>query len=168
MEFVVYGGLIATIIDIFVKNRNTNIMENTSKRPVHVGQNIQRLRLMRGYSQSGFAHKLEQKRNKSVSQQLISDIEDREVIPDEELLKQIAEILEVSPEALKNLDWDTAINIIGNTYTNNNHEQSGAINQPINPTINQTFNSLDKIIELFEKEKAELKAEIERLKKAKN
>ncbi len=34
--------------------------------------------------------------------------------------------------------------------------------------MTKTFNSLDKLIELFEKEKAELKAEIERLKKAKN
>jgi hypothetical protein len=58
------------------------------------------------------------------------------------------------------LDLDNAINIIGSTFTNNDQ----SINQPINPTIHQTFNPLDKLIELFEKEKAELKAEIERLK----
>jgi hypothetical protein len=40
--------------------------------------------------------------------------------------------------------------------------------QPIHSTINQTFNPLDKLIELFEKEKAELRAEIERLKKGKD
>ena len=38
---------------------------------------------------------------------------------------------------------------------------------PVLPTINQTFNRLDKLIELFENEKAELRAEIEKLRKAK-
>ena len=37
--------------------------------------------------------------------------------------------------------------------------------QPIQSTIHQTFNPLDKSIELFEKKKAELKAEIEKLKR---
>lgn len=139
-------------------------MENTSKRPVHVGHNIQRFRLIRGYSQAGLAHELEEKRKKPVSQQLISDIEDRETIADEELLKQIAEILEVSPEALKTLDIDSAINVIGNTFNNNS---SPIIqHQPLQSTINQTFNSpLDKLVELFEKEKGELKKENERLRK---
>lgn len=141
-------------------------MENIAKRPVHVGYNIQRFRLIRGYSQAGLAYELEQKRDKPVSQQLISDIENREMITDDELLKQIAEILEVSPEALKTLDLDSAINVISNTFKDNS---SPIIqHQPVQSTINQTFNSLDKLIELFEKEKAELKAEIERLKKAKN
>jgi transcriptional regulator with XRE-family HTH domain len=139
-------------------------MDNTSaKRPVHVGHNIQKFRLIRGLSQAGLAHQLEQKRNRTVSQQLVSDIEDRENIEDEELLRQIAEILEVAPEALKNLDLDSAINVIGNTFTA--HEYSTQINQPYYPTFHQTFNPLDKLIELFEKEKAELKAEIEKLKK---
>lgn len=142
-------------------------MENKANRPIHVGRNIQCLRLFRGYSQSGLAFQLEQKRHKPVSQQLISDIEDRETIQDEELLKQIAEILQVSSEALTNVDWDMAINVIGNTYNNHNHEQSGAINQPINPTIHQTFNSFDKLIDLFEREKNELKAEIAQLKNEK-
>lgn len=140
-------------------------MEQSSKRQVHVGQNIQRFRLIRGYSQAGLAHQLEQKRNKPVSQQLISDIEDREVIADEELIKQIAEILEVSPEALTTLDMDAAINVIANNF----HDNSSPIiqHQPVQSTIHQTFNSLDKLIELFEKEKAALRAEIERLKKEK-
>ena len=141
-------------------------MENISKRPIHVGHNIQMFRLIRGYSQAGFAHQLEQKRNKSVSQQLISDIEDRETIVDEELLKQIAEILEVSPEALKTLDLDSAINILGNTFTNHDYSQQQFATHIHNQQIYST--PLDKLIELFEKEKAELKAEIERLKKAKN
>lgn len=137
-------------------------MQNISIPPVHVGHNIQRFRLIRGYSQAGLAHELEVKRNKAVSQQLISDIEDRETIADEELLKQIAEILEVSPEALKALDIDSAINVISNTFNDNS---SPIIqHQPIHSTVNQTFNPLDKLIELFEKEKGELRKENERLK----
>ena len=139
-------------------------MENTStKRPIHVGNNIKRFRLIRGLSQAGMAHLLEEKKGRSVSQQLISDIEDRETIEDEELLKQIAEILEVTPEALKLLDLDSVINVIGNTFSDNS---SPIIqHQPVQSTITQNFNQLDKLIELFEKEKAELKAEIEKLKK---
>ena len=143
-------------------------METSSKRPVHVGHNIQKVRLFRGLSQNGLAKRLEEKRHRPVSQQIVSDIEDRETIEDEELLRQIAEILEVTPEALKSLDWENAINAIGNTF-NNNDSSTGNYNLPIyhQSTIHQTYHPLDKLIELFEKEKAELKAEIEKLKKKK-
>ena len=99
---------------------------------------------------------LEEKMGRTVSQQLVSDIEDRETVDDEEMLRKIAEVLEVNPEALRNLDLDAAINIIGSTFHDNSM-------QPIKSTIN--INPLDKLIELFEKEKAELKEENERLKK---
>jgi len=46
----------------------------------------------------------------------VSDIEDRETVEDEELLKKIAQVLEVTPEALKNVDFETAINIIGSIF----------------------------------------------------
>lgn len=134
-------------------------MENTAnKKPVHVGRNIQRFRLIRGLSQAGLAHQLEEKRKRPVSQQLVSDIEDRESIADEELLKQISEVLDVSAETLKTVDFDSAVSFISNTFTNN-------MNAGYTINNNPTFNQLDKLIELFEREKAELKAEIERLKK---
>jgi transcriptional regulator with XRE-family HTH domain len=129
-----------------------------SKRPVHVGQNIRKIRIFRNLSQAGLAAELEEIRHKPASQQLISDIENRESIEDQELLEQIAEILKVTPETLTSLDLDNAINVIGSTF--NDYSM-----QPIHSTINQTINPLDKLIDLFEKEKAELKAEIERLKK---
>jgi len=105
---------------------------------------------------------LEDRMKRPFSQQLISDIEGRENIEDEELLKQIAEILKVEPEALKNMDLNEAINIIGNSFHENSTQQINYKNTVHNQ---QTYNPLDKLIELFEKEKAELKAEIERLKK---
>ena len=141
-------------------------MENAfANRSIHMGQNIQRFRRLRKMSQAVLALELEEKRNKSFSQQLVSTIEDKDTIDDEELLQQIAEILETSKEAIKTLDWDMAIKIMDNNYTNHNSRFSGAINQPINSTIHQSFNSLDKLVEFFEKEKTELNREIQVLKK---
>jgi len=138
-------------------------METSSKRPVHVGHNIQKFRLIRGLSQAGLAHMLEEKMGRTVSQQLVSDIEDRESVEDEELLKKIAEVLEVTPEALRNLDFDAAINVIGNTFTNNDYSYQQFATHIHNE---QTHNNpLDKLIELFEKEKTDLKSEIAALKK---
>ena len=138
-------------------------MENaSSKRPVHVGHNIQKFRLIRGISQAGLAHMIEDRTGRPISQQLISDIEDREAVDDEELLKQIAEILEVTPEALRNLDFDAAINVIGNTFTNNDH----AYQQFATTIHNQhTFNPLKEFVDLFKEKEQKLKDENENLKK---
>ncbi len=137
-------------------------METTfAKRSVHVGRNIQKFRLLRDKSQGDVAADLENILHKPVSQQFISDLENKETIEDDELLKQIAEILKVDSEVLRNMDLDAAINIISNNFTNNQFAGYTVNNNPV-------FNPLDKLIELFEKEKADLKAEIERLKKAKN
>jgi transcriptional regulator with XRE-family HTH domain len=141
-------------------------MEQTfAKRPVHHGQNIQKFRIIRNMSQTDVAADLEVKRGKPVSQQFISDIEQKETIEDEELLKQIAEILKVDTEALKNLDLNAAINVIANTFTNHDHSQQQFATYISNTPV---YNPLDKLIELFEKEKAELKAEIQMLRKGRN
>ena len=122
--------------------------------------------MIRSLSQGDLAAELETRRGRPVSQQLISDIEAKETIDDDDLLKQIAEILKVDTDVLKNLDWDAAINILANSITATSHDYSNSFNLPIyhQSTIHQHYNPLEKLIELFEKEKAELKAEIERLK----
>jgi transcriptional regulator with XRE-family HTH domain len=130
-------------------------MQTQSKKP-HVGRNIQTIRFIRGKSQMELGVELEERLHRPFSQQLISDIESRQEIEDEELLRQIAEILKVTPEALENLDLNSAINVIGSSFKDQ-------AMQPIQSTINQTINPLDKLIELFEREKAEFKAEIEKL-----
>jgi transcriptional regulator with XRE-family HTH domain len=135
-------------------------MQTQSKKP-HVGRNIQTIRYIRGISQADLGIELEERLHRPFSQQLISDIEGRENVEDEELLKQIAEILRVEPEALKNMDLNEAINIFGNSFSENSTQQINYKNTVHNQ---QTYNPLDKLIELFEKEKAELKAEIEKLK----
>jgi len=70
------------------------------------------------------------------------------------LLQQIAALLKVPAEAIKNLDDETAVNIISNTF-NDSSILNGINYYP-------TFNPIEKIIELYEalvkseKEKVEL------------
>jgi transcriptional regulator with XRE-family HTH domain len=137
-------------------------MQTQSKKGPHVGRNIQTIRFIRGISQVELGADLEERLHRPFSQQLISDIESRQEIEDEDLLRQIAEILKVTPEALKDLDLNSAINVIGNTFTNKDYSYQQFATHIHNE---QTHNPLDKLIDLFEKEKAELKAEIEKLKK---
>jgi transcriptional regulator with XRE-family HTH domain len=129
---------------------------------IHVGRNLKKFRIVRGLSQTDVAVALEKIRKKPVSQQLVSDIEERQTIEDEELLGQYCQILKVDPEVVKKLDLDDAINVIGNNFHDNATQQINFKN-----TVNnsQAYNQLDKLIELFEKEKAELKGEIEKLRK---
>jgi transcriptional regulator with XRE-family HTH domain len=130
---------------------------------VHVGSNISKFRRIRGLSQGALAAKLEEKRRKPVSQQLISDIESRPTIEDEELLNQIAQILEVEPELLKTVDLDDAINIIGNIFHDNASQQINYKNTVHN---SPTFSNSDRVVELLEKaikENESLRAEIMKL-----
>ncbi|MEC5143120.1 helix-turn-helix transcriptional regulator [Chitinophaga sp. 212800010-3] len=139
-------------------------MVNSSKPTAHVGLNIRRFRLLWDYSQAGLAHMLEEKSGHPVSQQFISDLEDRPEIADEELLQHIAEILKVTPEVLKHLDLDSAIQVFNNTFTNHDHSHQQFATHIHNQ---QTYvMPLDKLLEFWEKERAEYKAEIDRLKKA--
>jgi transcriptional regulator with XRE-family HTH domain len=139
-------------------------MSQTLNRPVHVGQNIQKFRLIRKKSQVELAAELEVRLRKPISQQLISDIENRVSIEDDDLLKEIADILQVDPEVLKNLDLEDALNIISNSFTTQDNA-SYVTNLPVyhKSTIHQTYNPLDKLVELFEKQNGELRNENQRL-----
>jgi hypothetical protein len=86
------------------------------------------------------------------NQKKISALEQKEVI-DDPLLEQVAKLLKVPADAIKNFDEEAAINVIGNNY----HDNSTS-----NVNYHCTFNPIDKIIELYdalvksEKEKNEL------------
>ena len=136
--------------------------QSFAKHPVHQGQNIQKFRIIRNMSQTDVASDLELKRGKPVSQQFVSDIEQKETIEDDELLRQIAEILKVDPEALKNLDLNAAINVISNTFTNHDHSQQQFATYISNTPV---YNPLDKLVDLFQKEKDELKNENQQLRR---
>lgn len=143
-------------------------MENSSKPSAHVGLNIRRFRLLWDYSQGGLAHMLEEKTGHPVSQQFISDLEDRREIADEQLLQQIAEILKVTPEVLKHLDMDSAVQVFNNTFTNNDnaHPQFATHihnQQTYMSPVGELIEFFKKEREEFKKEREEMRAEIERL-----
>ncbi|WP_158826969.1 helix-turn-helix domain-containing protein [Mucilaginibacter lacusdianchii] len=113
-------------------------MEFTSKKKLSIGQKIERIRTYRGFKQEYLAAKL------GVSQQQVSKIEQQEEI-EESLLKQIAEVLGVSPEVIENFDDEKITQVINNQYNFYNTEVKD------NATHNFIFNPLEKIAELYER-----------------
>ena len=79
-------------------------------------------------------------------------LKQKETIEDD-LLQQVAKVLKVPVEAIRNFDEQAAINVIGNSY----HDNSTS-----NVNYHYTFNPIDKIVQLYEalvkseKEKVEL------------
>lgn len=121
---------------IFTGGTTTNRIMNTATKPNHIGRKISRIRELRGMKQQTLAMEL------GVSQQSVSLLEQSETIEDEKL-EQVAKVLGVTPEAIKNFSDETVFNIIGNTY----HDQSSSLN------YNCTFNPLDKLVEAYEENK---------------
>lgn len=77
------------------------------------------------------------------SQKRVSLLEQKEIIEDD-ILSQVAEILKVPVEAIKNFSEESVLNIISNTFTSTDTSTLNAINyQP-------TFHPIDKVLELFE------------------
>ncbi|MDR2036523.1 MAG: helix-turn-helix domain-containing protein [Bacteroidales bacterium] len=106
-------------------------------RKVHHGRNIKRLRDMLGMKQETIAIELD------ITQQSVSDLEQKEVI-DDIMLDKIAKILKVPVAAIKNMNDEATISYI-NTFNDSsiNHGQS--------PNYYCTFNPLDKVVELYER-----------------
>jgi transcriptional regulator with XRE-family HTH domain len=102
---------------------------------VHQGRNIKRFREMLGIKQEAFALEL----GEEWSQQRVSLLEGKEEI-EPEILEQVAKVLKVPAEAIRNFDEEKAINVISNT-TFENCQQPAVIN------YNPTFNPIDKWIE---------------------
>src|SRR6267378_3387442 len=102
----------------------------------HHGRNIKRFREWFGIKQETLAMELDW------SQQRVSLLEQKEEIEDP-ILEEVAKVLKVPVEAIKNFDEEKAINIISNTF----HHTNGLIN------YNPTFNPLDKYIEQVEENK---------------
>lgn len=110
----------------------------TIAKPSHIGRKISKIRELRGMKQEALAMAI------GVSQQTISNIENSEEVEEEVLLK-IAEALEVSVEGIRNFNEETVLNIISNTFTSNDTSTLNAIN------IQPSFNTVDKIVELYER-----------------
>jgi transcriptional regulator with XRE-family HTH domain len=105
---------------------------------IHIGRKIGRIRELRGIKQEFLASEL------GVSQQSISRIEQSETV-EEDKLQQIAQVLGVTAEAIKNFSEEAVINIISSTL----HDNAGSVNN--NCTLN--FNPMDKLLEVIEENK---------------
>lgn len=109
-------------------------IEKLSKR--HIGRNVQRVRMYFGVKQEALAADL------GISQQEVSKIEQQDEI-EEGMLSQIAGVLGVSSEVIRDFDVERAIYNINN-IRDNTFEQGST-------SIAQQFNPLEKIIELYER-----------------
>lgn len=130
------------------------------QKKIHQGRNIKRFREMLGIKQEVLAHEL----GEDWSQKKISLLEQRENI-EEDILKQVSEILRIPVEAIQNFDEEQAVNIIANTFENCNQPASIFNNSPINP-LDQLIKLHEEKIALYErmlKEKDEMMARLERL-----
>ncbi|WP_353720142.1 helix-turn-helix transcriptional regulator [Dyadobacter sp. 676] len=115
---------------------------STATKTNHIGYKIGRIRELRGLKQEFVAHELK------VSQQTVSKIEQSETV-DEELLEQIGKILGVSAEGIKNFSEEAVFNIIANTFNNTSNDNSTLIASALN--YQPTFNTIEKIVELYER-----------------
>ena len=102
----------------------------------HIGRKISRIRELRDMKQEALAQAL------GISQQTVSAIENSETVEEGKLV-EIAKILGVTVDAIKNFSEEAVLNIIGNTY---NVDNSSAVNYGC------TFNPLDKLIQAHEEQ----------------
>lgn len=123
-------------------------MTPTDMPKVHEGRNVKRFREMLGIKQEVLAADLGQ----DWTQKKVSLLEQKETI-ESEILDQVAKILKVSPEAIKNFSEEAA-----NHFFNTFNDHSGFNYQC-------TFNPLDKVVELYERLLASEKEKVEILEK---
>jgi transcriptional regulator with XRE-family HTH domain len=103
----------------------------------HIGRKISRIRELRDMKQEALAQAV------GMSQQAISMIENSETVEDSKLV-EIAKVLGVSVEAIKNFSEEAVFNFFNNFYDNSASNGQGAFS----PVYN--FNPLDKVVALFE------------------
>jgi len=144
-------AILATFKDILSIPLNHYLYHMDKK--IHQGHNIKRFRDMLGMKQDTLATEL----GTDWNQKKVSLLESKEEI-DQDLLDQVARVLKVPVEAIKNFDEEAAISIVANTFS---QESSAYIEN-----YKCTFNPIDKVVELYErmiKEKDEKIALLERL-----
>lgn len=113
-------------------------METSIKKPdMHLGRKVGRMRELLGIKQETLAAEL------GISQQAVSKLEQSEKIDDEKL-EQVAKVLGIKSEAIRNFNEEAALSIISNTFNSNDSSTLNAIN------YYPTFNPYDKIVELYE------------------
>ncbi|WP_264534910.1 helix-turn-helix domain-containing protein [Flavobacterium sp. N1736] len=111
---------------------------STLTKPSHIGRKISRIRELKDMKQEALAQAL------GISQQTVSAIENSETIDDERLL-EVAKVLGVTVEAIKNFSEEAAINYF-NSFTDTKDSN-------VNFGSHCTFNPLDKLMESVEENK---------------
>ncbi len=101
----------------------------TATKPNHIGRKIARIRELRGMKQETLAQEL------GISQQSVSHIEQSETLDDAKL-EEVAKVLGVTEEGLKNFSDEAVFNNINNFHDN---------------SIQNNFNPVEKIVELYER-----------------
>ena len=127
---------------------------------IHHGRNIKRFREMMGIKQDALAHEL----GEEWSQKKISLLEQKEEV-EEELLRQVGEILRIPVEAFQNFDEEQAINIISNTFNKEAFIANSGGTFQLNP-LEEIKKLHEEKIALYErmlKEKDEMMARLEKL-----
>lgn len=120
------------------------------KREVRIGHNVQIIRNLKGIKQETIASII------GISQSEYSIIENSDVI-DDGLLVKIAEILNVTPEIIKEFNENHAFYSIENKIENTTISENGY-------GIHQVFSPVEKIVELYERLLESEKEKIEILK----
>jgi len=131
---------------------DAELKEKVNRR--HVGRNLQKIRVYMGVKQEALAADL------GISQQEISKIEKQDEIEDS-FLTQVADVLGVAPEVIRDFDLERAIYNINNSYKDATISDGGtAITLQVNP--------IDKIVELYERLLQSEREKVELLKKVNN
>ncbi|HBI87026.1 MULTISPECIES: helix-turn-helix domain-containing protein [Sphingobacterium] len=125
-------------------------MYNIAKK--HIGQNIRKIRLLRGMKQETFAKEL------GIAQQNVSKMENKKEISEEQL-KKVSEVLQASVEAIKGFDENAIIN--------NNILNDQVNNYNIHP-VEEIVNVFKGILSSKDDEIAKLRAELLNLKSSSN
>ncbi len=112
----------------------------TSRTTANNGRKIERIRKLRGWTQTDLAEKM------SITKQAVSKLEQAENIGDEKL-KEIASALGVTFEGLRDFTEEKVL-----YNTNNFHENCGVSASNIVANVENLHNPLKETIEMFERQ----------------
>lgn len=121
-------------------------MDTFLSQPVSIGRKIERVRNLRGLSQSELGEKLG-----GISKQAVSKMEQNDTM-DEDRIEDVAKALGVTADGLKKFNEEAVLYCTANFY-----EGSHSVNTNINTIVNEP---VDKVIEIYEKRFQALKEEI--------
>lgn len=109
-------------------------MEVTAAKKSNHGPNVRRWREWRGINQDVLAEQV------GISQGTLSIYENKEKL-EPEVIAKIAKALDIPTEAITEVNEGTCINIFSGTWNDNS----------LGNCVNQYVNSLDKVVELYER-----------------